>query len=435
MRSAFVIEGLAGKQVLSGTIPVRGAKNGALKAFAASLLFDDALRLSNVPDIADIAHMAELLRSIGVSVDEKGKGVYVLDPKNAENTKLNPEHAKKMRASVSLIGPLLARFGEVSFPHPGGCVLGARPIDLFVDGFRKMGAVVSEENQAYVMRAPNGLRGADIFFPVQSVGATETIMHAAIRARGTTVLRNSAMEPEVADLAEFLNECGARIERAGTPTVVIHGTDALRANGKTYTNIPDRIETGSFLALAALAGDEVVVAGCNPEHVRLAIELLQKSGVSIETTENTITVSGAKSRKPLKPFSFRTHEYPGFATDIQAPFTVFLTQAQGESVVFETIFEDRLQYTQDLTRMGADITQWNRREIMIKGPTPLRARTLEAPDIRAGLAFVIAAVIAEGTSTIFNPELIDRGYEDIEERLSAIGVSIRRKAVNGSGVV
>lgn len=406
MKSRFVVEGLAGRKALRGVIPVRGAKNAALKALAASVLFEDAVAYENLPDIEDVKRMQELLEG-GLPV-------------------LRKDIAERLRASIVLTGPVLARYGSVTFPFPGGCVLGERPIDLFLEGYRAMGADVEEKEDLFVISGK--LRGARIFFPSVSVTATETLMLAAVMAEGETVLENAAMEPEIGALIRYLNECGAHIEGADTPRLVIKGTAGalLRANGKPCVIPPDRIETGSFVLLAALAGEEVTITDCEPRHVDALLALLRRAGVPLEAKDRSIIVRGAG---PYKAVSVRTHEYPGFPTDLQAPMAVFLTQCEGEATILETIFDGRFRYADDLVRMGADITVMNPHKILIKGPKKLTDKQLESPDLRGGLAYLMAAAVAEGTSTIDNAYLIDRGYERIEERLSRLGLNIKREEV------
>jgi len=424
MKESFVVNGLAGERTLRGDIPVRGAKNDALKILAASFLFQDTVTIENVPDIDDIGAMANLVQDIGSAVVRTERSIAVTAP-STTSTKLDRTMAKKLRASVVLTGPLLARYGQVSFPHPGGCVIGARPIDLFLKSFEKMGASYRMDDEYYHIEAKDGkLHGADIYLDIASVGVTETVMMAATLAEGTTSIRNAAMEPEIQNLANYLVRCGASIEGIGTPTLVIRGGAVLSAKGEVYRVIPDRIETGSFLILAALAGEEVRVTDCDPRHIRALLSLLEQAGVQLTVEHDAITV-----RKPARPYiavNVKTHEYPGFATDLQAPMTVFLTQTEGESLVFETMFEGRLNYTQDLIKMGADITMFDPHRVMVRGPRMLTGRELEGPDLRAGLAYVIAGIIAKKTSNIYNIGHIDRGYERIEERLRAVGVDITR---------
>ncbi len=425
MNERFVIEGLAGEKRLLGEISVKGAKNAVLKSFAAALLFTDELTITNVPEIEDVERMAELLRGFGVTAEKRDYGRYVVNPEYVTSSQLDLTAARRLRASIVLTGPLLARTGRASFPLPGGDAIGPRPINLFLDGFRSLGAKVREENGIFELTAVGGLHGAEIFFLSMSVTATETMLMAAVLANGTTTLRNAAMEPEIVALAEFLNQCGANIRGAGTPTITIEGGQLLHARGKEWYTIPDRIEAGTFLLLGALVGKEVKITDCNPTHAEMLIHLLKQSGASITTDQSSITVRGTGE---VRAMHVRTHEYPGFATDLQPPMVVCLTQAQGESTVFETIWGGRLAYTQDLVRMGANISLWNPQQISVTGPTPLHGAELESPDIRAGLAFLMAAAIAEGVSSLGGIYHIDRGYERIEDRLSNLGLTIRREA-------
>jgi UDP-N-acetylglucosamine 1-carboxyvinyltransferase len=401
-KSKFIVEGLAGKK-LRGEIAVAGAKNAIVAALPMSLLFEDEVAYKNVPDIEDVKRMRELLAG--------------------KLPTLTKEIAERLRASIILVGPTLVRHGKVTFPYPGGCVLGERPIDLFLQGFRALGATVEEKGDLFTISGT--LTGARIFFPSISVTATETLMLAATLAEGTTELLNAAMEPEIGSLAEYLNACGAHIEGAGTPTLTIIGTGGklLRTNGKPYVVPPDRIETGSFVLLAALAGESVRVTRCEPTHIGALLTLLRRAGVKLEVGEDYIAVKGGG---PYQAVSVRTHEYPGFATDLQAPMAVFLTQCEGEATILETIFDGRFRYADDLVRMGADITVMNPHKILIKGPRKLTDKQLESPDLRGGLAYIMAAAVAEGTSTIDNAYLIDRGYERIEQRLQALGLNIKR---------
>ncbi len=425
MKESFVVEGLGGKRTLVGEIPVRGSKNAVLPAMASSIIFNAPLRLTNVPDIEDVYRMSELLEHLGAKTEKVKKREYVINGHDIKDSVMDEVLSKKMRASIILSGPLLARFKKVTFPHPGGCVIGARPIDLFLSGFEKMGATVDEKKESFVISAPKGLRGANIFFAIPSVTASETFIMAGVLAKGTTFLKNVALEPEITALAEFLVSCGAKIKGIGTPVLEITGTNGKLLTPKIYKTIPDRLETGSFLILAALAGKDVTITHCHPEHIEALTDLLISSGVSIEIAKSSIRVKHTEKSK-LKAFNIKTHEYPGFPTDVQAPTVVYLTQVKGESFVFETIFEGRLQFTQDLVKMGADIKLWDAHRATIQGPTPLKGREVEGPDIRAGLALLVAAIIAKGTSTINSIYYIDRGYERIEERFSALGVDIKR---------
>jgi len=427
MSNTFVIRGLGGERNINGAVRVTGAKNAALKAIAATVLFRDTVTLTNIPEINDTLRMFDLLKDMGAAVTNTKNGTYTVLIPRGFATELSAGIAKRMRASVVLTGPILARYGKVSFPHPGGCVIGARPLDLFVDGFEKMGAQVVIKESSYEVEAKGGLRGAEFFLKNQSVTVTETFMMAGVLAKGTTIIKNAAMEPEIADLAEFLNKCGAKISGAGTPTINIKGGKLLTGKGHLYKTMPDRIEAGSFLVLGALAARELHITNCNPLHLESPIEMLRSAGVAIETKKNEIIV---RAPAHLKAVDIKTHEYPGFPTDLQAPMTVLLTQAEGESKVFETIFEGRLNYTESLAAMGASITMMDPHRVLVRGKSELRGRKLTSPDLRAGLAFVIAAIVAKGESVIHNVDTtIDRGYEDIENRLRAIGVDIERAKV------
>jgi UDP-N-acetylglucosamine 1-carboxyvinyltransferase len=431
VKDRFLIQGLAGRQDLKGEIPVNGAKNAALQALAFSLLFKDELTFKNVPEIEDVHRMCELLGGLGIRIKKISNGTYKTSVGKKIKSELPASISNKLRASIVITGPLLARTGKVHFSHPGGCVIGVRPIDIFVEGFQKMGARFKESSSGYSFSARSGLCGGEIFLRVQSVTATQTLMISAVLARGKTVIKNAAVEPEISHLAGFLNSCGAKILGAGTHTISIKGTGLLKAHGRAYTTLPDRLETGSFLILAVLAGEDITVTNCMPEHVESLIETLSYISSSIiKTSKNTIRI---QNKKPLslKAVNIKTHEYPGFPTDLQAPMTVLLTQTKGESLVFETIFEGRLNYIESLVGMGANIKMMDPHRIMVRGRTPLRGKNLESPDIRAGLAFVIAAILAKGPSVIHNVYYIDRGYERIEERLGDLGVSIKR-ADNGT---
>lgn len=428
----FIIKGLGGKKTLNGKIEVSGAKNAVLPALASSILFKDKFCISNVPDIKDVENINILLERLGANIEKKQGKKYCIDTNNIKLTNLDTEISKKMRGSIVLAGPTLVRFGKVSFPYPGGCVIGTRPIDAFLNGFKKMGARVKIEKDIYTVSVSKGkkLKGANIFFDKVTVTGTETLMLAGVIAEGKTILKNSAMEPEIKDIAEYLNLCGAKIKGAGTPTIEIAGTGGklLLAKNKTYKTMPDRIEAGSFLILGALTCDNLEITNCNPEHIRILINILKESGVPIKTEKNKIIIKGNKKlkNKSFKCVDIKTHEYPGFPTDLQSPMVVYLTQVNGQSLVFETIFEGRLNYTNKLIEMGADIVMWDSHRIMVKGPTQLKGIELSGPDLRAEFAFFISAIVAKGESVINNVRYIDRGYEQIEKRLKDIGVDITR---------
>lgn len=427
MGTSFKIQGFGAgfSGQLSGELSVSGAKNAVLPALAASVLVPGPIRFSNIPGIEDVARMSELLEGVGAVVS-KEEEMLCVDGVGVSEGNLIPSIATSLRASIFLSGPLLARVGSVSFPHPGGDVIGVRPIDLFLSGFEAMGAevVYKKEEEVYQISAPRALRGAEIIFPFVSVGATETLMMAAVLTKGTTTLKNAAMEPEVVFLADLLKKSGAHITGAGTPEIIIEGVEKLHAPDSTIAIIPDRIEAGTYAILGALAGKDIVIQNCAPKHIESLTALLKKAGAFIDIGSDSLHIT--KSSVPLKSVNVRTHEYPGFATDLQAPMCVLLTQASGESVVFETIFEGRLHYTDDLVHMGADITPIGTHRVVIRGPQKLRGRVLEGPDIRAGLAYVLAAIVAEGESVVHNAYHIDRGYQHVEDKLRGVGVAIER---------
>jgi UDP-N-acetylglucosamine 1-carboxyvinyltransferase len=329
---------------------------------------------------------------------------------------------------------LLARFGKVSFPTPGGCVIGARPIDLFVKGYELMGASVSENSHVYIINSKKNLQASKIQFEKISVGATETLMMAAVLAHGTTILENCAMEPEIVNVAEWLNACGAKINGVGTRTITIEGSNGALLQSKTeYIAMPDRIEAGSFLFLGALCAEELIINNCDPDHLETVINLLKDSGVHIDSKKEEKKIIISKNTDEVssfKAFDIVTKEYPGFPTDLQAPAVVFLTQVNGNSHVIEKIFEGRFKYVEDLVNMGAEIQTINPHEIKIHGPNKLNeivgGKEFGAHDIRAGFAMILAALVAKGDFKINNVRLVDRGYEKIEQRLSALGANIKR---------
>jgi len=416
----FIIKG---GRALKGEIHIRGNKNHALKVFPASLLFSSPVVIKNVPQIEDVFRSYDLLRGLGCDVKEvRGRSITITPPTQIEKRELHYDIAKRIRASILFVGPLLARAKKVRFPYPGGCVIGKRPIDLFLDGWRAMGASVRKFSDGLELTV-RALHGTDYTFRKVSHTGTEGLMLTAVLAQGRTTLRNAALEPEVVALANFLNAGGARIRGAGTPTIVIEGTRGQLLRGAGCTIMPDRGEAGSMLILGSLLGQDMYIKNCVPEHLAILLAHLRFAGVHIEEGKDWLRV---RRPKRISPVDVKTREYPGFATDHQAPFTVFLTQARGQSFVFETLFDGRLQYVEDLNRMGANIVPCDQHRVLVSGPTPLRGREMESLDLRAGLAFVIAALVARGTSYIENVYQIDRGYERIDERLRALGAHIKR---------
>lgn len=415
----FIIQG--GKKI-GGEISVGGAKNAALKIIPAALLSDEPLIVHNLPAIEDCKRSLELFADLGGSVTH-GDGQVVLSMSQNPKQTLEIEFAKKLRASIMFVAPLLARTGQAIFPHPGGCVIGAglRPIDLFIDGFKAMGATVEYKDNFYHINAKR-LKGCSYFFTTVSVTGTESMIMAAVLADGITTLNNCAMEPEIEYLAEHLNERGARISGAGTPKISIEGVASLR--GGETTIIPDRIETGTFAILAAAARAQLMIKKCRPDHIESLLAIFAKLGIKFERGSDWLKITDVP--KSIPAYNLKTHEYPGFATDLQSPFTVLMTQANGTSLIHETIYERRLLFTDMLTQMGANVTMCDPHRVVIQGPTTLHGRSLTSPDLRAGISMIIAGAIANGKTEIDNIYQIERGYEDIEARLTAIGVSIVR---------
>lgn len=414
----FVITGGA---KLSGTIAVKGAKNAGLKIIPAAILSQDKITIHNLPDIEDISRSFDILTDLGATVSKQGEA-YVVDTSSIGHTELKHSLANKLRASIMFVGPLLARFGEVKFPHPGGCVIGAgqRPIDLFLEGFAKMGAGISTVDNYYHLTADK-LRGCEFFFTTVTVTGTESMMMTATLAEGKTILSNCAMEPEIVALADYLNSVGAKISGAGTPVITIEGVEKI--GGGEFTTIPDRIEAGTFAIMAAATNSELTISDCRPDHLESLLAMFTKIGVPYTSTATTLTIL---KHGVLKALDIKTHEYPGFPTDLQSPYTILMTQAEGMAIVHETIYDRRLLFTDMLTQMGANIIMCDPHRVVISGPTKLHGHKLTSPDLRAGIAMIIAGMIASGKTEIDNIYQIDRGYERIDERLRSLGAEIER---------
>jgi len=412
----YIIEG---PSRLSGEIEVKGAKNAALKILPAAILSSEKIKITNLPAIEDIDRSIELLQDLGAKVGRSGTECEV-ETKDLQTFSINPKIANKFRASIMFAGPILARMGEVKFPHPGGCVIGAgtRPIDLFLDGFKALSADIQIIDGNYHLKASK-LKGCEYFFTTQTVTGTESMMMTAVLAEGTTVLKNCAMEPEVKALAAYLNENGARIKGAGSPTITIEGVKTIRAS--RYDIMPDRIEAGTFAIMAAATRSELTITRCKPSNIGILLSIFGKIGVKFEKGDNWLKIKPAGK---ILPYNIKTHEYPGFPTDLQSPYTVLATQSDGLSIIHETIYDRRLLFTDMLTQMGANIIMCDPHRVVINGPTKLYGRKLTSPDLRAGIAMIIAALIAEGKTEIDNIYQIERGYEKIDERLSSLGADI-----------
>jgi UDP-N-acetylglucosamine 1-carboxyvinyltransferase len=416
----FVIRG--GNPLL-GTVRVSGAKNAALPAMAAALLTDEPVVLENIPQVRDIETERKLLVAMGAEV-ELGYGraqhrTTICTRNLSRNPEASYELVKTMRASTLVLGPLVARVGFARVSLPGGCAIGARPIDLHIKGLEKLGAEIITEH-GYVEARAKRLRGASIAFDKITVTGTEDLMMAAALAEGETVMENCAREPEVADLAALLNKMGANVQGAGTSTIRIQGVSKLR--GAKHRIIPDRIEAGTFIIAGALSGGDLMVSGCDPRHVSALLQKLEEVGVKVKVGPDSVRIL---SDGPMKAADASTEEYPGFPTDMQAQYMALATQAEGTSVITENIFENRFMHAQELVRMGANVKIEGRRAV-VRGKTPLSAAAVLASDLRASASLVLAALVADGETIIDRVYHIDRGYERIEEKLRGVGAQIRR---------
>jgi UDP-N-acetylglucosamine 1-carboxyvinyltransferase len=413
---------IRGGTPLLGTVRISGAKNAALPCMAAALLTDQPVVLENIPQVRDIETTRRLLAAMGAEV-ELGYGRAhhrtTIHAENLATPEASYELVKTMRASTLVLGPLVARCGRARVSLPGGCAIGARPIDLHIKGLERLGAKITQDH-GYVEAATDRLRGAEIVFDKITVTGTEDLLMAATLADGETVMQNCAREPEVADLADLLNKMGAHIQGAGTSTIHISGVSKLR--GTKHRIIPDRIEAGTFITAAALTGGDVKITNCDPVHLTTVLQKLQEAGVKTAHTADSIRVMGDN---PLTAADVNTEEYPGFPTDMQAQYMVVATQAEGTSIVTENIFENRFMHALELSRMGANIRIEGRRAI-VRGKTPLSAAAVLASDLRASASLVLAALVADGETIIDRVYHIDRGYEHIEEKLKGIGAEIRR---------
>lgn len=415
----FKIEG--GRR-LEGEVRISGAKNAALPAMAAALLTSEPVHLRNIPHVRDILTMAKLLAHMRCQVASPDipPSEFTIRAETVSHAEAPYELVKTMRASVLTLGPLVARFGYARVSLPGGCAIGARPIDLHVQALEQLGAEISVEH-GYVEARAKRLRGTLFRFPKITVTGTENILTAAVLAEGETVLENSAREPEVSDLAALLTKMGAKIEGAGTPTIRVQGVEQL--HGATHTVIPDRIEAGTFLVAGAITGGEVLLTHCEPEHLGAIMNKLKECGVDIRSEgPGSLRVRAAKK---LTPADISTEEYPGFATDMQAQFMALATQANGVSHIRETIFENRFIHASEMLRMGANISMDGNLAV-VTGPTPLAGAPVTASDLRASAGLVLAGLVADNTTWIDRVYHIDRGYESIEEKLSALGARIER---------
>ncbi|MEY4240930.1 MAG: UDP-N-acetylglucosamine 1-carboxyvinyltransferase [Pseudomonadota bacterium] len=416
---------ITGGARLNGSIPISGAKNSALKLMAASILTDQPLLLTNMPRLADTKFLGRLLRELGVQVTERdgADGQETLFHAAALTSTFAPyDLVRQMRASFNVLGPLLARTGEAKVSLPGGCTIGARPVDLHLQALTAMGAEIELEEGYVIARTPNGLKGAEIEFPFVSVGATEHALLAAVLADGVTVLRKAAREPEIGDLARCLTAMGARVEGIDTDVLTITGVSSL--GGATWSVIPDRIEMGSYAVAAAMTGGEVRLTRARPELMAALSDKMIEAGVEVTPTSDGVIVKRDPAVR-LKAVNVATEVYPGFATDLQAQFMALMTTAEGDSVIHENIFENRFMHAPELARLGADI-HVQAGEAVVHGVATLHGAQVMATDLRASVSLVIAGMAAQGETTVGRVYHLDRGFERLEEKLSACGAEIRR---------
>ena len=415
---------ITGGARLEGEIVISGAKNSAIKLMAASLLTDQPLRLTNMPRLADTRFLGQLLRRLGTEIVEQDGddgAETILHTREIVSAFAPYDLVRQMRASFNVLGPLIARTGHAKVSLPGGCTIGARPVDLHLEALRALGASIDLHEGYVYAQAPRGLVGAEIEFPFVSVGATEHVMLAAVLAKGETVLNNAAREPELGDLAECLNKMGAQVSGAGSPTIRIQGVDRL--NGATHSVIPDRIETGTFALAAAMAGGEVRLTKTRSDFIDTLLDKMVEASVEVIRHNDGLTIKRNGAR--LKAVEIETDPYPGFATDLQAQFMALMTLADGESVIRETIFENRFMHAPELARLGADILV-SGGEARVRGVETLEGAQVMATDLRASVSLVIAALAARGETVVSRVYHLDRGFERLEEKLGACGANVRR---------
>ncbi len=421
---------IVGGERLIGTIPISGAKNAALPLMIASLLTSDRVTLKNVPNLADVNLLARILRNHGVdlAVDGKRAGPAVhlgetfhLSARDIVDTVAPYEMVNRMRASFWVLGPLIARCGQAKVSLPGGCAIGTRPVDMHLMGLKALGAEIDIESGYVLAKAAGGLRGARVTFPKVSVGATHNVLLASALARGETVIENAAREPEVGDVAECLVKMGVKIEGIGTSTLHIQGADRLE--GAVHTVLPDRIETGTFAMAVAATGGDVMLEGARPDLLRTALDALASTGVEVQETNHGVRV--VRNGAGIEPISIETQPFPGFPTDLQAQLMALMATAKGTSVIRETIFENRFMHVQELARFGADI-QLHGDTATVTGVQGLTGAQVMATDLRASVSLVIAALMAEGETVINRVYHLDRGFEQLEQKLSRCGANIER---------
>lgn len=414
----YIIEG---EQPLNGEISIGGCKNAALPIMAAALISEEPSLIHNIPDTADMKTMAQIIASTGAHIKQVKKYSWEIGGNGLTNCTIPPDLARKMRASILLVSPILARCGTVTFPHPGGCVIGQRPLDTHFEALKALGVSINIDAKNYIAKVDR-LQGAKMFLDEVSVTATENALMLATVSPGTTIIEPAACEPHVVDLANFLKKAGAKIEGAGTHKIIVQGVEKLHGVDD-YSIIPDNIEAGTYAVAAVATKGNMIIHNIIAEDLNPIIHKLTQMGANIEIKDDAMIV---KKSDKLNAARIQIDTWPRLPTDIQAPFAVLATQAEGTSLIHDWMYEKRLAYIDDLIRMGANTTICDPHRALITGPTKLYATRMLSPDIRAGIALVIAALIAEGKSEIDHIELIDRGYEDLENRLKSLGAKIRR---------
>ena len=414
---------IEGGHDLNGTVRISGSKNATVALIPACVLGNEPVTIYGVPNISDVQSLIVLLNELGVYVEKRDEETLYIDPTHMENIPMVSKAVSKLRASYYFMGALLGKFGHAEIKMPGGCYLGPRPIDLHLKGFEALGANIQYENGCYILDAKE-LKGTNILFDISSVGATINIMMAAVYAKGRTVIENAAREPEIIDIATLLNKMGARIHGMGTSTLVIDGVEYLK--GCIHEIIPDRIEAATYVIMAAAMANDMRIENIIPQHLEAIVMKLQEVGINMEVGSDFIHVF--KTDKPLKRTEILTKPYPGFATDVQQPFTVLLTQCEGQSVVTETIYTERFKHCAELNKMGADIDV-HTPSAFINGKTKLHGSKVTATDLRCGAGLVIAALMADGVTEIHDIYHIDRGYDNLDGKLAHLGAKMWREEV------
>ncbi|MBE6128933.1 MAG: UDP-N-acetylglucosamine 1-carboxyvinyltransferase [Erysipelotrichaceae bacterium] len=413
---------IEGGHLLEGEVRISGAKNATVALIPAAVLANGPVTIVGIPQIADVDALSRILKILNVDVNEVAEDHLIINPTHMKNVDLDDDSVTKLRASYYFMGALLGKYGYVRMKMPGGCYLGPRPIDLHLKGFEALGATVTYDKGCYTIEAKE-LKGTKIFLDIASVGATINILMAAVYAKGRTVIENAAKEPEIIDVATLLNKMGARIRGAGTNVITIDGVNSL--SGCFHEIIPDRIEAGTFIIIAAAAAKKMTIRNIIPQHLDALLSKLEEMGVKMDVGVDQLTIEHTGN---LKGIDVTTKPYPGFATDLQQPLTTLLTQAEGESHIVETIYTERFKHCLELQKMGADIELMNGASL-IHGPTKLDGCKVAATDLRCGAAMIIAGLIADGVTEISNVYHIDRGYSEIDSKLKALGANIWRETV------